>query len=90
MGGGQDKKNYESVVADKKGWTPVVIGNPINYSQGKAEPSELLDMRDEFAIRILPILMSRYKDPGYGDTAAIVEAYSLAGTMIEVRNNVSN
>jgi len=40
---------------------------------------------DQFAMTLIPGLMARYGENGYTDTGAIVEAYSLARTMMKTR-----
>lgn len=49
------------------------------------EKYKLERLRDQFAMHILPSIMLRWKEPGYTESGAVAEAYSIANTMIECR-----
>lgn len=42
-------------------------------------------LRDQFAMCILPSLMLRWKEPGYTESGAVAEAYSIADMMMTCR-----
>jgi hypothetical protein len=42
-------------------------------------------LRDQFALAILPALMTRHNEPCYNEVAAIFEAYNLADSALEAR-----
>lgn len=44
-----------------------------------------MTLRDQFAMHILPAIMLRYQEPGYTESGAVAEAYSIADSMMECR-----
>ena len=77
------------------------IRNSLQRYGIKADPDALFDvicesiaeniedkkptLRDQFAMHILPSLMLMWREPGYSETGAVAESYSIANMMMECR-----